>query len=270
MYSGTTFRKDSGRIIGVHQKIDRASRRHLDSIVPKSFGFPGIRSILHFEGKNGPDGIKLKSPNKDELRHFINPSDSSDRDILDIINGHVMNLTKALDNRDEIKASFEAAWLAHAVVDGLTPAHHHKPSDQERKSLLDIGRRFLSKNSKETIQEMNKRKALVKKWEYWGTRGVMSHIMFEWGVASVIAPDNFDNCGPTDYDIEQLKKRGFEEVFLDAVQIVDRMRMFEEYKKTGWTHQLGVKTRRELLPLIIKTVTLAWYQAIISSKRYNK
>ena len=62
MYSGTTFRVKSGRIMGTHQKIDRVAHRHLQAFLPTGHNFPTTRQILHFEGKNGPDGIKKKSP----------------------------------------------------------------------------------------------------------------------------------------------------------------------------------------------------------------
>jgi hypothetical protein len=71
MYSGTTFRRHSGRIVGVHQKIDRVARRNLNDLIQKSIKFPGIRSILHFEGKNGPDGLKLKHSKSDSPWNFI-------------------------------------------------------------------------------------------------------------------------------------------------------------------------------------------------------
>lgn len=270
MYSGTTFRKGSGRIVGVHQKIDRVARHHLESHIPKAVEFPGIRSILHFEGKNGPDGIKLKSPNKDELNHYIDPANPKDRNILIIIQGHIVNLTNALEANDDIKASFEAAWLAHAVVDGLTPPHHYPPSEKLKRSLLNVGRKFLAGDRKKITKEMNKRRALIKKWEYWGTRGVISHVMFEWGVASVIAPDKFTDRSLTDNDLSHLKKLGFEAVFMESVHKVNEMRMFDEFCRTGWTRQLGLKTRKVLVPQIIKTVVLAWYQAIILTDKYNK
>src|SRR5690606_34062883 len=125
MYSGTTFRTKSGRMMGVHQKIDRVARRHFKAHAPKLVEFPEIKSILHFEGKHGPDGIKRKSPAKDEPWHYIDPTDAGDRVLIDMINSHIHNLTKALRQSNQERASFEAAWLAHAITDGLTPAHHY-------------------------------------------------------------------------------------------------------------------------------------------------
>ena len=73
MYSGSTMTLLSGRMMGVHQKIDRIARKQLTQIVGKTRLFPGIRKILHFEGQNGPDAIKRKSPARDEPWHFYSP-----------------------------------------------------------------------------------------------------------------------------------------------------------------------------------------------------
>src|SRR5258706_9905477 len=95
MYSGTTLRTSSGRIIGAHQKLDRVSRKALEEIAPES-DFPSIKDILQFEGKNGPDGIKSKSPAQDEPWHYYDPSDPNDTKLTDMIVQHSKNLTTAL------------------------------------------------------------------------------------------------------------------------------------------------------------------------------
>ena len=84
MYSGTTLRSHSGKVAGVHQKIDRLARRGLREIAPKS-KFPTARAIVHFEGFNGPDGLKRKSPGRDEPWHYINPDHYSDTDLIEMI-----------------------------------------------------------------------------------------------------------------------------------------------------------------------------------------
>ena len=122
----------SGRIIGAHQKIDRVARRHLARLVPDLKQFPDIHTILHFEGIRGPDGAKLKSPGVDEPWHFINPGEAEGSLLLIDITDHQANLTAALKKNDMIRTGFEAAWLAHAITDGLTPAHH-QADEEERK-----------------------------------------------------------------------------------------------------------------------------------------
>ncbi|HEY5805980.1 MAG TPA: hypothetical protein VIS56_01170, partial [Candidatus Saccharimonadales bacterium] len=81
MYSGTTMRPFAGGVIGAHQKINRLSRASLRSLVSDA-KFPSSKLILHFEGVNGPDAIKRKSPAKDEPWHYYSPFDETDTKLL--------------------------------------------------------------------------------------------------------------------------------------------------------------------------------------------
>src|SRR5258708_2729166 len=129
MYSGSTLTAFSGRLLGAHQRIDRLAHKHLRSLLPRAH-FPSVQSILHFEGRNGPDAIKRKSPARDEPWHYLRPFDPDGTQLIDLIEYHYGKLVAALKAQDDIRASFEAAWLSHAVVDGLTPAHHY-PYEEE-------------------------------------------------------------------------------------------------------------------------------------------
>ena len=97
MYSGTTLKgsKHFDAWFGAHQKIDRIARRHLSAVLPEA-RFPQRKEILRFEGMDGPDGIKRKSPAKDEPWHYINPEDADDTQLLEIINEHYDQLVVAL------------------------------------------------------------------------------------------------------------------------------------------------------------------------------
>ena len=108
MYSGTTFRHQSGNIIGVHQRIDRIAKRHLRHKIGNKPFFPSIKTILHFEGRNGPDGIKGKSPSIDEPWHYIAPDASIDDPLVTIIMDHLYNLSVALAARDEERSAFDS------------------------------------------------------------------------------------------------------------------------------------------------------------------
>ena len=113
MYSGSTMTVFSARLIGAHQKIDRLARRNLERLAPHS-PFPDTHSILHFEGRHGPDAIKRKSPAKDEPWHYLKPFDRDDTQLIDLIERHYKQLVSALKAKDQVRASFEAAWLADA------------------------------------------------------------------------------------------------------------------------------------------------------------
>lgn len=269
MYSGTTFRVKSGRIIGVHQRIDRVARKQIDNFLPSCINFPNIKQILYYEGKNGPDGIKRKNPSKDEPWHFIDPNDKSDTILIDYIKNHIKNLTKALDNNNMQRAAFESAWMSHAIVDGLTPAHHY-PLDKELSELR--------KGEKNATRDSITRKILLpgdnpvdlirNNWKAWGAKGIMTtHFGFELGVASSISGSRLLNKNRiNENDIDNLKKYGFEKIYLDSVKEVYDMKMYDRFIKKGWTGKLAKETKDCLIPICNKMVCLGWYEAIMKTK----
>jgi len=268
MYAGTTIRRGSGKIVGVHQKIDRAARRHIKKYLTANIKFPVIKDILHFEGINGPDGIKRKSPSMDQPWHFIDPSNPYNSELIVTIKDHIYNLSQALRHNNGVRSAFEAAWLSHAVVDGLTPAHHYplgdkiqelwgKPHD-ERTSIRDIN----------IIRGDNLIDTISKNWEYWGTGGVFTtHSNFEFGVASAIASDSFKDVGIGRNDVIRLEKVGFEAIFMSSLRKIDSLKMYDELGEAGWTNRLALRTRRILVPEMIRVVSLAWLQAVIDSQK---
>jgi len=262
VYSGTTFRKQSGGFIGVHQKIDRVARRNLKTMPGIGPGFPSIKEILHFEGDNGPDGIKRKSPSQDEPWHYIDPTKADDRQLIDMILDHQDNLTEALKVNNHARAAFEAAWIAHAIVDGLTPAHHYPLSDKIEELWGKPKEERLTIKDKNLIIGSGKRDTLSKNWEYWGAKGVFAtHFMFEFGVATSIKTTRFVKTGPTEEWIKRAEGMGLEKVFLESVHTVFDMDMYHTFWKSGWNAKLARQTREKLIPEIIQTVTYAWYEA---------
>lgn len=268
MYSGTTLTKYSGRIVGAHQKFDSVSRRHLTKITSNSSAFPKIRSILSFEGKNGPDAIKRKSPAKDEPWHYFNPFDDNDLEIVGLINSHFEQLASHLRSKNVERASFEAAWLAHAIVDGLTPAHHY-PYEEH---LIELrgGQPLSSRNSikeKLLIPGETKREMFKNNWKMWGPKGLMStHGFFELGVATIIKPLTFTEAIPTSAEIKDARTIGAQQLFVRAAREIAVLDMFENYYKKGWTPKLAWQVRHKLGPIIVKTVTLTWYLAMVEAK----
>jgi hypothetical protein len=262
MYSGTTFRKKSGHFIGVHQKIDTVARRNLRTMPGIGRGFPSAKDILHFEGNNGPDGIKRKSPSQDEPWHYIDPTKPDDRELVDMIMAHHKNLVDALKIKNQERAAFEAAWLAHAIVDGLTPAHHYPLSDKIEELWGKPKEERLTIRDKNIIRGEGKRDTLRRNWEYWGAKGVfLTHVTFELGIASSIKTTRFLNTVPTPEWCKEADKKGLDVVFLDAVHAIFKMDMYHTYWKQGWTAKLAKQSREKLLPEIIQVVTYAWYSA---------
>lgn len=272
MYSGTTFRTESGRMMGVHQKIDRVARRHFNSHAPQDVTFPGLKEILYFEGKNGPDGIKRKSPAKDEPWHYIDPNNPNDVKLIAMIENHIHNLATALKADNQERAAFEAAWLAHAITDGLTPAHHYPLESKliELRGGESIETRITTKE-KLLMHGETKRAILKNNWEYWGAKGVMTtHLGFELGVASTVAGRRLERGRPSGNDIVRLQQNGFTAIFNESLHKIADMKMYDEYSQKGWTRRLARQTNEVLMPQIIKTVCMAWLEAVYRAKPLSK
>lgn len=268
MYSGTTLRTKSGNIMGVHQKIDRVARRNLKELPGDDTKFPWIREIIHFEGGNGPDGVKRKSPSVDEPWHYINPADPTDTQLITIVNDHYHNLVQALKTGNRERAAYEAAWMSHAMVDGMTPAHHYPLSEKIEELWGKPKEERLSVIDKNIIRGHGIKGNISRNWQYWGAKGVfITHGFFEFGVATSIKSTRFTNTVPSYKWLKQADEKGVAAVFLEAVQEIYALDMYHEYWQNGWTPKLARDTRRKLLPVIIRTVTYVWYRALMESQR---
>ena len=249
--------------MGAHQKIDRSAYKYLMKLTDDNEGFPPIKSVLHFEGKNGPDGIKRKSPAKDEPWHFYDPFDEDDTELLTQVRAHYGDLVRHLKKRNEEKASFDAAWLAHALVDGLTPAHHYPYEEEMSKIRGGEKEERDSILSKLFVPGETTSEIMKKNWALWGTGGLMSaHTLFEVGVAFIISPISIKTGMPTEKDIELMLDIGYEEVFKRAARQVSLLDMYERFIKEGWSRKMIREVRNELAPAIVKTVCLVWYSAM--------
>lgn len=268
MYSGIPITRYSGRIMGAHQKIDRIARRHLGELLTRPEHFPSTRSILQFEGKNGPDGIKVKSPAKDEPWHFLNPlsheiEDYKTKSFQQLLEMHFRGLVKELKKNNHERSAFEAAWLSHAIVDGLTPAHHY-PFEEKIAEL----RGGASNDSRTTYKKKlifggsNKRETAKNMFKAYGPRGLyMAHVLFEAGFSIIVRPLRFPDARPTQREIKRIRQLGPTEYFMRRAREVAVMELFEQYLEKGWTSKLARQIRQQLAPLIVRTVTIIWYEA---------
>lgn len=267
MFSGLEFTNYSGRLIGGHQQVDRISRRHLQELLPTSTPFPRIRKILQFEGRKGPDGIKVKSPGTNEPWHFFDPLSGDSTEFMKLVSVHYEGLIRELRAQNHERAAFEAAWLAHALVDGLTPAHHYpfeakiaelrggkanSTRTSYRQKLV-----FTGKNHRTTVKNM---------FKAFGPGGLyIAHWVFEWGFSAIIRPLRFPDARPTAQDLQDFKKLGYEGYFLEAAVTIAKLHMFEAYLEGGWSSKLARQVREQLAPTILRTVTVFWYCAALEA-----
>jgi hypothetical protein len=266
MYSGTTIRKGSGKIMGTHQKIDRVARRRLQGYLSRIHGdtekpwFPTSREIVKFEGMNGPDGIKRKSPAKDEPWHYIDPTNPDDRHILDLIKNHETNLIQALREHNRERAAFEAAWLAHAITDGLTPAHHFPYAEKMAEIRGEDLTTRTSFAKKVVMPGGTMREKIVNNWEYWKPDGLLTaHGFFEFGIATATKTMLFRDVHLTVADRMAVQQGGIVPLYLDIVRRIYQMHIYDKFLRTSWTPKLARKIKADLLPEIIHTVLLSWY-----------
>lgn len=254
--------------MGVHQRIDRLARRELTDLITRRQFFPSTHDILHFEGLNGPDGIKRKSPGQDEPWHYLDPSDHEDDSLRQMIKDHMHNLTAALVANNKERAAFEAAWLAHAITDGLTPAHHY-PLEEKLEELRD-GQGLETRDTtrkKLLLPGKNRRHQIRNNWEFWGAKGVMTtHFTFELGIATTIATGKLQNCTPSGNDLVRVKNEGYMPLFEETLQQIASLGLYEEFHRVGWTRRLARDTRQLLVPEIVKSVTLAWYSCALAAE----
>jgi hypothetical protein len=264
MYSGTTLKgsKHFDAWFGAHQKIDRTARRHLALLVDDS-SFPVRKNILRFEGMDGPDGIKRKTPAQDEPWHYFDPSDRNDTQILDIIDDHYRNLVTALQEQNDARSSFEAAWLAHAIVDGLTPAHHYPYEDEliRLRGGEGIETRTSAKD-KVVMPGDSLPQLLSRNWQMWGDKGLLAtHIAFEIGVAVMMMPLRLKRAFPSEDELAHARKLGPRKLFVERARQIDDLHMYQLFYDSGWTPRIATTVRRQLAPTIVNTVTLVWYLA---------
>jgi hypothetical protein len=265
MYSGfiTTQRTVPG--VGVHQRFDRAAHR-LTSPYLAAGGFPTRRQIIHFEGLGGPDGIKAKSPSQHDPSHLYDPA-TGEGDIPVLIHNHYLRLVQALQENDMIRAAFDAAWLAHYICDGLTPAHHF-PLDyylaEHQARYKQKPRRF---KHAMIVPGDTPTDTLRRSWALWGGKGLLTtHFNFELGVATALVGHRIRaRFNPAQLAAAQLV--GPIEFFRREAAAIANLKMYEQFYDSGWTAELGWMVRQRLAPQTVQAIATVWLLAYLEAGR---
>ncbi|HEX5744533.1 MAG TPA: hypothetical protein VFX84_03750 [Candidatus Saccharimonadales bacterium] len=256
-------------VFRAHQKLDRVSRRHLRRYIPKDTFFPSGVRITYFEGKRGPDSAKLKRQVQGEQPwHFIDPFNPDDTELHELIDVHYEGLVKALKDKDEVQAAFQAAWLAHALVDGLTPAHHY-PYEEELERLRGGESRHTRNGltGRLYVKSPSLRESVLMSTKLVGPKGLLTnHAMFEVGSYALIRPLSLNSGRPGKTDLDNVLKVGVVEVFKQLSREIADLRLYDRFIVGGWTPRLARQVRNEMAPRMVKMITLAWYCAYMEAK----
>ncbi len=277
MFSTIALAKDSklsGKMVGTHQKLDQAARASLGKILPRGKYFPIAKEILHFEGSRGPDGLKRKSPGIDEPSHMLvgepelnfgaehHHAGADERSVLTMILDHHWNLVRALRSQDHIRAAYEAAWMAHMIVDGLTPAHHFPLTDIKDELMTDKEMvKFFGEPLKGVMHGRNPLETMRNNWLYWGAGGHMTkHIAYEYG-ALMIAAAMPSKALEVNLSVADLQNLNTEQLFCQSLAKIRQFKMYDRFLAEGWTTELARETKEVLFPEMVKVIALAWYSA---------
>lgn len=256
MYSGFINSKRALPAVGVHQRFDTAAYRLVAPYFERD-RFPTRRQIIRFEGVDGPDGLKTKSPGRHEPGHLYNP-ETGKGDIPGLIKSHYGTLVDALRSGDPVRRAFDAAWLAHYVCDGLTPAHHF-PLDTELAAYQANSAARPRRYKHMVLPRSTTATATLKAgWALWGGKGLLStHFNFEMGVAMALVGRRIRVSFDADA-VAAAEKAGPVAYFKEQAADIAALHMYEEFYAHGWNAELGRMVLQRLAPQTVSTIAVVW------------
>jgi hypothetical protein len=257
MNSGFITTKRVVNQIGVHQRFDVAAYRMIEQFLPIG-AFPTLKDIIHFEGYNGPDGLKIKSPGVNEPSHLYDPVTDTGDAVLHIAN-HYAGLVNRLKAGDMIRASFEASWLAHYVCDGMTPAHHW-PLEERLAEAAALSPASLKRG--DTTKFAGTMVAIKKNWAVYGVKGHLStHFYFETGIAFALL---IFPIHPVFMEAEFMRARelGPIDYFKSEARDIAELNLYGRFYKEGWSSDIAAAIKNKIAPQTARAIGLIWMLAL--------
>jgi hypothetical protein len=264
MYSGFVTSRRSLAAIGVHQRFDAAAYRIASPYFAQGT-FPFLRQILHFEGINGPDGLKVKSPGEHEPSHLYEPM-AEVGELPDFIDDHYNLMVEALKKGDHVRAAFDAAWMAHYITDGLTPAHHFPLEDQLAKySSKDPNPGSSFFKHKVVGPGDSPLEAVKRGWAIWGGKGLLTtHFNYEIGIAAALLGQKIKvSLDPV--KLAQARTIGPVEFFKQEAKDIAGLKLYDKFYEFGWNGEMARLTKTRLAPQIVQTVAIIWLLAYLEA-----
>jgi hypothetical protein len=256
MNSGFVTPRRVVKRVGIHQRFDSAAYRMIERFLPTT-GFPGIRDIIHFEGFNGPDGLKVKSPGVNEPSHLYDPATDSGEVPTHIVS-HYQGLVEALERGDTIRGAFEASWLAHYICDGLTPAHHWPLEEKIAEAVADEAHDLRADASRFAA-------SFKKHWKVWGVKGHMStHFAFETGIAFALMTYPIRGTFSDD-ELAKARRLGPVEYFKEEARSIATLELYERFYREGWSADLMTLIKNVVAPTTTRTIGTIWLLALLEA-----
>ena len=257
MNSGFITTKRVVNQIGVHQRFDVAAYRMIEQFLPTG-SFPTLKDIIHFEGYNGPDGLKIKSPGVNEPSHLYDPVTDTGDAAMHIAN-HYAALVERLKDGDMIRSAFEASWMAHYICDGLTPAHHW-PLEERLAEVAALSPASLKRG--DTTKFAGTMVSIKKNWAVYGVKGHLStHFYFETGIAFALL---IFPIRPVFRDKEFVRTRELGPLGYFKAEAVDiaELHLYERFYKEGWNSDIAAAIKNKIAPQTARAIGLIWLLAL--------
>ncbi|MBW4061582.1 hypothetical protein HJC99_03390 [Candidatus Saccharibacteria bacterium] len=242
--------------VGIHQRFDTAAFHMIARYLP-THGFPTLKDIVYFEGYNGPDGLKVKSPGVNEPSHLYDPINDKGEVPLHITN-HYAGLVRSIQAGDRIRGAFEASWLAHYICDGLTPAHHWPLEAKVAEAASDALDDIAADTSRFTA-------TLKKYWAVWGVKGHMStHFYFESGIALALMSYPI-RATYSDDELAKARQLGALEYFKAEARNIAALDLYERFYVQGWSPEILNALKNQIAPLTARTIGMIWLLAVLEA-----
>jgi hypothetical protein len=256
MYSGFVSKHKVVKRLGIHQRFDMAAYRMIESFLPDTF--PSVKEIIHFEGYNGPDGLKVKSPGVNEPSHLYDPV-TDNGEVPTHIANHYDALVRMLSQGDSTRAAFEAAWLAHYVADGLTPAHHWPLEDKLAEAVAKADKALKDGDTSKFATTVRKN------WAIWGAKGHLStHFNFEMGIAFalLVFPIRpvFDEA-----ELVRARQLGPVEFFKAEARDIATLNLYERFYRESWNSDIAGAVKNKIAPQTARAIGIIWLLAILEA-----
>lgn len=237
---------------GDHQRIDRLAYQYMGKHLNMT-KFPSIKAILANEGRNGPDGAKYEGGAEG---HFYNPK-TEGAELLVIIHKYYDALVVALAKQDLNTAAKEASWLAHAVVDGLTPAHQFPYEEAVSTLTADTSHVRDTASKQFYIRGETMGASIEKTWKLTGPQGLLtSHTLFETSMA--LALQYFR----PKLQLQLPPKNSVDEIFRSRARLVKSLELYDKFMRRGPNPSMSLKLRRIVGPAMVEAVVLLWSLAL--------